>query len=365
MPLRIDLVYDAERGPGHAIARIPDQHSVPGRIEMSVQRNSDQFYLRADGSWASSESWLPLPEAAIDGTTLSVRFGPHIVDSIVSATNIRFQHTMRLDGMAEPAHVKRATDVRASGAAGSGRLPDPPPVAPLPPVAPAPAAPVVEVPPAPALEPVLAAPVMPPPPRQPGSGGARLPLSLLIGGAVALVAVIAAAVWYFTRTPEVPAPAPEPVAAAPATAPAAPPTAGAPENLADINKFLSENPPPDDAHRMGKELLEKGKPDLAMLLFQSAARGGQKDALLSLARMYDPESWSPQTSPLPAADAETAAYWYEPTAKAGDVFAQRRLGKLLVELNLSPTQREQGIEWLKKAKEAGDAEAGSILETVK
>ncbi|MBJ7415538.1 MAG: hypothetical protein JHC88_08815 [Niveispirillum sp.] len=64
MPLRIDLVYDAERGPGHAIARIHDQRAVPGRIEMSVLRNSDQFYLRADGSWASSESWLPLPEAA-------------------------------------------------------------------------------------------------------------------------------------------------------------------------------------------------------------------------------------------------------------------------------------------------------------
>lgn len=360
MPLRIDLVYDAERGPGHAIARIHDQRAVPGRIEMSVLRNSDQFYLRADGSWASSESWLPLPEAAIDGNTLSVRFGPPIVDSIVGAPpNIRFHHTMRLDGIAEPAHVKRAADVRTSGAAGSGRLPDPPPIAP-PPVAPAPASPVIEVPPAP--EPTFAAPVMPPPsPRQPDAGGVRLPM--LIGGAVALVTVIAVAVWYFTRIPETPGP--EPVAAAQTKARAAPPTAGTPENLADINKFLSQNPPPNDAHRMGKELLEKGKPDLAMLLFQSAARSGQKDALLSLARMYDPESWSPQTSPMPAADAETAAYWYEPAAKAGDVFAQRRLGKLLVELNLSPTQREQGIEWLKKAKEAGDAEAGSILETVK
>lgn len=364
MPLRIDLVYDAERGPGHAIARITGQQAQPERIEMSVLRNSDQFYLRSDGSWSSSESWLPLPEAAMEGTTLSVRFGPHIVDSIYGAPqHIRFQHMLRLDGMVEPAHVKRAADVRTSGAAGSGRLPDPPPVAPTPPAA----APLVEPPPPPmpAPEPQpVAPPPLPPTPMPPAPGGSRMPL--LIGGAVALVAVIAAAIWYFTRSPE--AAAPEPVAATPVTpaAPvAAPPTAGEPESLADINKFLSENPPPDDIYRMGKGLLEKGKPDLAMLLFQNAARGGQKDALLSLARMYDPESWSPQTSPLPAADAETAAYWYEPAAKAGDVFAQRRLGKLLVDLNLSPTQREQGIDWLKKAKEAGDTEAGSILETVK
>lgn len=363
MPLRIDLVYDAERGPGHAIARIADRQALPGRIEMSVLRNSDQFYLRSDGSWSSSESWLPLPEAAMEGTTLSMRFGPHIVDSIVGAPpHIRFQHMLRLDGIAEPAHVKRAADVRTSGAAGSGRRPDPLPVTPPPPAT----APVVEPPPQPmpALEPEPIAPSPPPTPMPPAPGGIRLPL--LIGGAVAVLAMIAAAVWYFTRTPE--APAPEPVTAAPVAPPPAaaiPPAAGALESLADINKFLSENPPPDDTYRMGKGLLEKGKPDLAMLLFQSAARGGQKDALLSLARMYDPESWSSQTSPLPAADAETAAYWYEPAAKAGDAFAQRRLGKLLVELNLSPTQREHGIEWLKKAKEAGDTEAGSILETLK
>ncbi|HLO77146.1 MAG TPA: hypothetical protein VK196_11890, partial [Magnetospirillum sp.] len=102
-----------------------------------------------------------------------------------------------------------------------------------------------------------------------------------------------------------------------------------------------------------------------MLLFQHSARGGSNDAAVAVARMYDPETWTRQTSPMPQADAETAAYWYEPAAQGGNVEAQRQLGKIMAELTPSGFQHDKGREWLQKAAAAGDAKAKELLDKIK
>ncbi|WP_114393936.1 tetratricopeptide repeat protein [Oleisolibacter albus] len=369
MPLRVDLSYDAGRGPGHALARIAGIATLPGDLALRIARNSDGHYLNADRSWGPSERWLPLSGARVEGGDLQVPLGPEIVDSIVGAPpNIRFQYLFRLDGRDEPAKVTIGSDVR-TGSGGGSRAPEPRPV--QPPPSPLPPGPLEPPPVLTAGEPPVTTTGTTGPVDRPidkpdtGSGGLTRLIPWLVGLA-GLLAGMTGAAWYLKvppfapktaeaeATPAIPAPAPQ-AAAAPAGL----------ETLADINRFLQGNPSPADAFQAGQQMQERGKADLAMLLFQNAARGGQTEALVALARMYDPESWSPTTSPLPAADAETAAYWYEPAAQAGDVLAQRRLGKLLIDLNLSPQQREQGIAWLTKARDAGDAEAAKMLETLK
>jgi TPR repeat protein len=137
------------------------------------------------------------------------------------------------------------------------------------------------------------------------------------------------------------------------------------ETLRDVNAFLQSATSAEAAFAEAQDLLKRGKKDLSLLLFQHAARGGSQEANVAMARFYDPATWSTDTSPMPQADAETAAYWYEPAAEAGNVEAQRRLGKILADLNMGGGQREKALEWLHKAASAGDTEADKLLETLK
>ena len=122
---------------------------------------------------------------------------------------------------------------------------------------------------------------------------------------------------------------------------------------------------PEAANATARQLAERGKSDLALLVHQHAARAGYTDSHLAVARMYDPDTWSAQSSPLPQPDAETAGYWYEPAARAGNLEAQRQLGKILVAMHPRGFQREKGKEWLGKAAAAGDASARALLDTTK
>jgi len=81
--------------------------------------------------------------------------------------------------------------------------------------------------------------------------------------------------------------------------------------------------------------------------------------------MYDPAYFSKDTSPLPNADPETAAYWYEGPAKDGNVVAQRNLGRVMMEQSPSGFLRDRAVQWLEKAANAGDAEAADLLSKYK
>ena len=97
-----------------------------------------------------------------------------------------------------------------------------------------------------------------------------------------------------------------------------------------------------------------------MIVYQVAA---QSDAGVAAryAYLYDPDTFEASAC-IRNADAETAAYWYEEPAAAGDVNAQRQLGKLLVGSHDSGVLRDQGESWLGRAAQAGDSEASALLE---
>ncbi len=140
---------------------------------------------------------------------------------------------------------------------------------------------------------------------------------------------------------------------------------GAIDSREALVRYLAGNPTADAALAKAKELDGQGCRDFAMLVYQYASRQGSAAASLTLGRMYDPDTWTKETSPMERPDAETAAYWYEPAARAGDVEAQRRLGKILVALPQGGIQKDKGKDWLTKAAAAGDAEAKTLLSALK
>jgi hypothetical protein len=383
MPARIELTYDASRGPGYALCRITGLGTPPGTggLEIRIQRNQDGGYLRPGRAWGASEAWIPIGPARAEGNALALVLGPDIVDELATApASVRFLCHLRTDGRLEAAALGSTRMLRPSGADGAGpaaeTVADPTPIANPTPIA-EPAAPAPE--PAPEASPLTATR-----PDFQDAQVARKPRAVPAWtwavAAVVVLLVAGGTLWQLGLPPfAAPAeegdaageqmaaqePVPEePMPEEPVAAQARAPASAAIETLQDVNLFIRGEPSADEALAEAQGLLKRGKTDLSFLLFQHAARHGSADASVAVARFYDPATWSERTSPLPQADAETAAYWYEPAALAGSVEAQRRLGKILVDLDLGEPQRAKGVEWLRKAADAGDDEARALLETL-
>ncbi len=223
--------------------------------------------------------------------------------------------------------------------------PEPAPAAPVPPVtaAPAPAPELVIEPRRPAA-PAAAA----------RKGGA--PAGLIVG-VVLLLAAIGGGAWWWLNRPAAP------VAEAPA-APATPAPAAAPpaRTLDAARKALAADPAAADALALGKEHLAARDLDGAFLLFRAAGEKGNAEAAVLVGGFYDPATWSKETSPLPAANADQAASWYRRAAEAGDAEAQYRLGMVLKSGKTDGADGpEQAVGWLRKAAEQGHAKAKEAL----
>lgn len=130
-----------------------------------------------------------------------------------------------------------------------------------------------------------------------------------------------------------------------------------------VRDFLRGDPDPTESLEQARKQLESGKVDMAFLLFKQAAAAGLPEARTALGRMYDPALFSPETSALPEANGAIAAEHYRQAAEAGEAFAQRRLGMMLVEgTHGGAPDIEAGRAMLEKAAEAGDEAAAEYLE---
>ncbi len=247
----------------------------------------------------------------------------------------------------------------------------PPPAPPPPPPPPAPA-PEPEPAPAPAPEPVPAPAPVPetPPPSPPAPAPVTVdpvpPVDLggdhqkkksktgpIVGGVAALLVLGAAAAWYFGQ----PKPAePSPVAVAPA-APAGEAT------LDSIRAEIAANPEPAAARARAEALAKDGKLlDGQFLLYRYAGEKGDAAAARALGTFYDPDTWSQQTSPLPAPNPAEAARWHKQAAEAGDAESQYRYGMLLKQGRTEEANGpEQAIAWLRKAADQGHEGAKKAL----
>lgn len=125
-----------------------------------------------------------------------------------------------------------------------------------------------------------------------GSNGGRQ-RGVLVGVAALLVAGLVGG--YFFLSGDAPEPGAESLAEQAAPAPTAVATADARDSQAEaltpeeeVRRFLATSPPPDAITDKGDEMLTRGHPGLALVLFRRAAEMGHTAALLAQARVYDP-----------------------------------------------------------------------------
>ncbi|MEM7541185.1 MAG: hypothetical protein AAF384_06300 [Pseudomonadota bacterium] len=105
-----------------------------------------------------------------------------------------------------------------------------------------------------------------------------------------------------------------------------------------------------------------GEADIALRLYQNAARQGNADASLKIARWLDPETFKPEGNPFKRANPERAARFYQAPAEAGNLDAQYRLGRLLESgASADPVGVERGVEWIQRAADAGHEAAKAYL----
>ena len=182
--------------------------------------------------------------------------------------------------------------------------------------------------------------------RQPGR--ARL---LLFAGVAALLLAVAAGAWFLkdrrpgSDTPPVADVQPE-----------------VPMTLEGARQFLARDPGADESFGMADKFLAAKTLDGAFLLLRNAANKGNAPAALVLGQMYDPATYSPDTSPLPAPNPEQATEWYRQAAEAGIAEAQYRLGVLLMSGKIDePDGPERGVAWLRKAADQGHPQAKDAL----
>ena len=352
MAASIELTGDVEKGPGYALLKVTP-FIVDGPVRLSIMSNQGKTpYLTANGKWTSETGWIDLPDIqSNEDGSISVFLGPLLVDPIaMQPANVRFKATL-VSGSEKAESLLRISRVLASAAGAPTTTPAPEPVQPPPP--PPPSIPELEPEPEPAPE-IKIEPEMriepEPRPLPPEPAKKSMALALIIGlvlviGAAGLVGSWLAGLIPFGQQQTA--------------------SSGAPsgfDGLEAVKAFLQKNPSAADARATAAKLQEENKADFALLIYQHAARQGDAASAKALAEMYDPDTWTKEKSPIPAADAETAAYWYEPAAKAGDVGAMRQLGKIMMKLSPTGSQNDKGLEWLKKAADAGDLDAKKLIE---
>ena len=353
MPLKIEIIADRNRGPGYGLLRLEGLNTTGDSVTLTVQENQRGDFLTAEGRWQGQNASLTLPLIQGSDGAAMAPLGPQLVDCLATLPpSCRLQATIGnqrgvilLSQELRPSTAKAAIQPDPAPAAAPEPAPTPPPV-------PEPAVPLHAE-----NRTVLSVEDDQRPPQK-GKGVNVLWLSLLAALAV-LCFLAAAGFWYISQR------AKEVLPLQPAVENPAVPSTTAPINITtreELNQYLLTTPSADDVKGVGDTLSAAGKSDLAMLAWQYAARNGNLAAYGAMASLYDPDTWSSKTSPIPQADAETAAYWYEPAAMGGDVVAMRQLGKILTTLYPDGRQHEKGLDWLTKAAGNGDDEAKRLLE---
>lgn len=271
--------------------------------------------------WSTATHWLK-PSLAGDGNDLVFELGGDVTMHLLPYAP--YELLLR-DGNGTR-HVDRFTGIALRGVS-IASAPIAPQAAPAPP--PAPPAPPENT------APLVAEPILPPPPPPSKS---RWPLG---AAAAVLVLVLAGGLgWYLWIRPT--------------SVTGTTTSAETPVTLDEARRVLATEPPLAEALARAQAHAAKGELQGAFLLYRYAAEKGDMGASMALAAMYDPATYSAQTSPLPAPNPTEAVRWYEPAAQAGQVEAQYRLGMLLKSGATADLDGpEKGVAWLRKAADQG------------
>lgn len=391
MAIRADLSADRERGAGYGRLRIVGLGESTGPIDFSLMRNQGtQPYLGKGRIWQASEAWHEADEVEIDDDAIVIPVGPDIVDAIVGqSANVAYRLAVPAGAIRQVATLKVHGPLLGSGAAApddtaaleqqqrdevarraqedeqrrareaeeeaSRRAAEE----------------------AAARQAALATAEDEARRRREQSAVGLGAIDLeptpaprrrwpLLAALLALLVVIggSAGAWFgcwiegfgppaCSAPPSAEVPVAEPpVEAVPSAAPEPPVEAELScAGITDGSACLA----------VAQRALEQRQLEPARQLLQQAASLGSVEANVVIARMYDPQTWSAEASPVAAASWETAVYWYEKAARQGDGTGQLAAGKLLCQNALTEFEKSQGRTYLDQASKAGHAEAQTLL----
>jgi len=349
--IRADLSADKERGPGHGRLRVGGFDPGDDVLELSLMRNQGTApYLGDGGIWQATEVWHTAGEVERAAGELVIRLGPEIVDPIVTQpTTVAYRLTLaagvtRASGtlkvsrplLGSEAATDERTDPAAEADAARRRAIDEAAATKAPP-------PIITDPPPPIVV-------------QPRRSGPIVALA-------ALAALgLGAGAWYACWLPgigparcegEVAPRDDEPAADEDATPPATEPEPTAAASCVGLAAAA--------CLAKAEQALGDGQLEPARQLFQQAAGLGSVEANNRMARMYDPETWNAESSPVAEPDWETAVYWYEAAARQNDVAGKAGAGRLLCRHAGTSFERKRALEYLEAAAEGGDEAAKALI----
>ncbi|MFO1153259.1 MAG: hypothetical protein U1E42_06290 [Rhodospirillales bacterium] len=371
MAMRAELSADREQGAGYGLLRLtglPAGLSTDsGPIDFSLRCNQGTApFLGSDGRWQATEAWHSVGDTREDEAgALIVPLGPSIIDPIVSQpTNVTYLLTIAVGATKQATPVKLIRPLFGSGAAAPAIADPGPSPAEVQRQAEEEARRKAAADEATRLRNEeaerqrLAAEAaaaqqaaMDDAARQAASGRSRAPLIAGLGLGLLLVAGAAGA-WYGCLIPGFGAGRCQQPAGVP---PTPPPAAEAPLSCSGLDAA--------GCYQVASRALQQRQLEPARQLLQQAAGLGSIEATLAVGRMYDPQTWSAETSPAGHANWETAVFWYEKAARQGNVAAQTTAGRLLCQNAKSDLERGQGRAYLEQAANAGNAEARQLLST--
>lgn len=353
MSIQCELGNDPQRGAGYGLLQIRGAGPVQGPVRFSLMRNQGTTpYLGPGGLWQATEFWHPVGETAREGETLTLPLGPDIIDPLVALpSTVAFRLTLAGGETRSAATLRVSRPLLGTGAlaprASPAASPPPEPPEPLPPPAP------VSEPPQPLPAPPPETAATPPAPRR---------RAFWAGAAVLVLALAGIGLFAYLRCllpgiqPEACQAKPDTTGPAESGTPPSPPpdpVAPKPSSCADLGA--------DECLALAEGALQAGELENARQLYQDAARLGAVKANIRLARMYDPDHWSRESSPAERADWETAAYWYEEAARTGDPEGLSGAGRLLCDQAGTAFERARGLAFLREAVQRGGAEVSEQL----
>src|SRR5476651_1704269 len=286
MPIRVDLLALEPSVPGQACLTVKKWQGAHERLEFSIQRNQDGYYLQDHKAWSNNPFWFKVPHFSegASGEALETLIGPEVVDPLLEGSGNLATPTVPVSSLEIPDVPELV-------------LPEPVTAQPEPEPVPEP----VKVEPA-----VLPAPV---PARK------KSLLIPLIVGLLVLIALAVAAWFFLSKKPDAPIATPAP---APKVEPAASVAAGActlesmtsePE-LAFVQTCIKQAPASAELLKIIETAKASNHCGVAQRLYANRSQAGDVLIATAYAHEYDPK-YHQANACFTEPDKATAAYWYE------------------------------------------------------
>jgi TPR repeat protein len=359
--MRAEVSQPPTLAPGFALVTISDADSLdPATLQFSVENPPRGFMQEhIETPWGTTHAWLRPAAAASVADGVELTLGPD--RTWFMRPNVTYVMRLRDAAKPSPLTLRIAWKGIRMPSQAPGRLPDP---------APKPATDEtvkLAEPPAEAIqmEPVVAEPPRVEAPRVVVRPGGNKKVLIGVAALLLLLAACVLAWFYLKRTPS-----PGTPVQAEAMPPPMPSTAVLVLGAASARAYLQAGQIAPDSYAEAQRYLKDGSPDAlqgALVLLGRAADAGSGPAQTALGRMYDPDTFSPQTSAMKAPDPEKALLWYQRAAKSNDPEGLYRLGKLLLSGRASAPGLgpEQGAADLKRAADLGYKDAQAEIDRLR